>query len=116
MKYSGDSYLVLIWEGRIDLQTLVPARFQLGENFPNPFNPETTIRFDVPGPADFRLVIYNLLGQEIRMLMAGRFESGRYTVSWDAKDDLGRQVAAGMYLYRLEARDVVLTRKMVLVK
>ena len=107
-----------IWERRIDLQTLMPqaAQFQLEQNFPNPFNPETTIRFDVPGAVDFRLVIYNLLGQEIRTLMAGRFESGRYTVSWDAKDDLGRQVAAGMYLYRLEARDVVLTRKMVLVK
>ncbi|MCZ6634722.1 MAG: T9SS type A sorting domain-containing protein, partial [bacterium] len=107
-----------VWERRIDLQTLMPqaTQFQLEQNFPNPFNPETTIRFDVPGAVDFRLVIYNLLGQEIRTLMAGRFEAGRYTVSWDATDDLGRQIAAGMYLYRLEARDVVLTRKMVLVK
>ena len=74
------------------------------------------IRFEVPKAAQVRLAIYNLLGQRVRQLVGESLAAGRYTLSWDGLDDSGCQAATGMYLYRLESPNVVLTKKMLLLK
>jgi len=99
-------------------QSFVPKMHVLYPNYPNPFNPETEIRFDLSGThaQKIRLSIYNLLGQEIRTLVQGTFNPGSYRVQWDGKDNWGRSVSTGIYLYRLEGKDFSLTRRMALIK
>jgi len=94
-----------------------PHGFQLGHNFPNPFNPSTTIEFVRTGPpAHVRLSVYNLLGQRVRRLVSGSFDAGRHRVVWDGKDDQGRVSGSGVYFYRLESQGYVENRKMLLLK
>jgi hypothetical protein len=101
-------------ERRADLG--VPERFALYENYPNPFNPSTTIRFEVPKDVRLKLTVHNLLGRQIRSLVDGPQASGVYTVVWDGRDNAGIQVASGVYFYRLQAADFVQTKKMLLLK
>jgi len=93
-----------------------PESFRLRQNFPNPFNPETTIQFDLPEIAHVRLEIYNLLGQRITTLVDNRQPAGRYTLMWDGKDQHGNAVASGIYFYKLTAGDFVQVRKMILAR
>ena len=86
----------------LSLQTL-PAAFSLADNFPNPFNPTTTIRYALPQAADVELTVYNVLGQPVRTLVAEHQSAGRYAVEWDATNDSGHSLSAGMYFYRLQA-------------
>ena len=95
---------------------LAPDSFGLDQNAPNPFNPSTTIGYQLPEPDHVRLVIYNLLGQEVRMLVNAPMEAGYYTVDWDGKDALGRQVASGIYMYRMQAGTFAQTRRMMFLK
>ncbi|MFH1567668.1 MAG: FlgD immunoglobulin-like domain containing protein, partial [Gemmatimonadota bacterium] len=97
----------------------LPLEPVLGANYPNPFNPETTIPFAVPaapGSAALRLVIYNLAGQTVRVLADGIPTPGRHAVVWDGRDEAGNRVGSGVYLYRLESRSGALTRQMLLLK
>ena len=94
-----------------------PAVFALANNYPNPFNPATTIKYALPQAADVELTIYNVLGQPIRTLVAEHQSAGRYAVEWDAANDSGHSLAAGMYFYRLEAGgEFRETKKMLLLK
>jgi len=93
-----------------------PESFALVQNYPNPFNPTTSIIYNVPRAAAVKLAVYNLSGQMVRTLVNERQGVGTYTVQWDAKDQFGRIVASGVYLYRLEADGLVQARKMLLVK
>lgn len=90
--------------------------FVLYNNSPNPFNPSTTIRFYVPERTFVRLAIYNLLGQKVRTLMSRVVESGEDEVVWDARNDRGQTVAAGVYLYRMETAQGIQTHRMLLLK
>ena len=95
----------------------LPKVFELANNYPNPFNPTTTIQFGVPHTADVSLMVYNILGQRVRMLVDHEQRSaGRYSVVWDGRDDLGNTVGSGMYFYRLETGQVALVRKMLMLK
>lgn len=101
----------------------LPRSFSLSQNYPNPFNPSTTIAIDIPAlsgdPAAVQpvtLAIYDLRGHKVRTLIEGERRPGRYTVHWDGRDDRGRAVGSGVYLYRLEAGDYSETRKMVVLK
>ena len=98
------------------LQTL-PAAYALANNFPNPFNPATTIQYALPQAADVELIVYNVVGQPVRTLVAEHQGAGRYVVEWDATDDGGHSLSSGMYFYRLQAggefREV---KKMLLLK
>ena len=98
------------------LQTL-PTAFALADNFPNPFNPATTIKYALPQAADVELTVYNVVGQPVRTLVAEHQSAGRYVVEWDATDDSGHSLSSGMYFYRLQAgekfREV---KKMLLLK
>jgi hypothetical protein len=91
----------------------------LHQNHPNPFNPRTTIRYDIPGDARgsrVRLAVYDLQGGLVRTLVDDSQGSGGYSVDWDGSDDRGRRVASGVYFYVLEAAGERLTRKLVLLK
>ena len=101
---------------RFALDSNEPLSFQLDQNFPNPFNPETTIHYAVPEASDVRLIIYSLQGQEVRVLINVPQSAGRYNTRWDGRDASGRFVSTGIYLYRLEAGSNVALRKMVFVK
>ncbi len=93
-----------------------PERFALEPNYPNPFNPATTIRYQLAENSKVTLKIYNLLGQEVRTLVNAQKLSGSHSVIWDGKNNHGQRVTSGVYFYRLQAGDFVKTRKMVLVK
>ena len=91
-----------------------PVSFALGANYPNPFNPATTIPLSVAaGTGDVDLTIYNVLGQPVRQVWAGPLAAGEHRLAWDGRDGQGQSVAAGVYLYRLQVGDQTRTRKMV---
>ena len=103
---------------------LVPARhenvvlssYRLSDNYPNPFNPNTTIPYAIPEQGIVRLIIFNQLGQPIRTLVNREESAGYKSVMWDARDNTGRQVSTGIYFYRIEVNGFSQTRKMVLLK
>jgi hypothetical protein len=94
----------------------IPTEFALHENYPNPFNPTTTLRFDLPEVSDITLTIYNMLGQKVRTFNYQNTSAGYHSVKWNATNDYGDPVGAGVYLYQLRANQYVKTRKMVLLK
>lgn len=94
----------------------LPDGFLLYANYPNPFNPSTTISFELPFPSEVRLTIFDSSGREIRTLLNERRYSGINNASWDGRDSQGKAVASGIYLYRLTMANHSLTRKMLLVK
>lgn len=96
-------------------QTL-PTEYALAQNFPNPFNPSTTIRYELPSDGWATLKVYNMLGQEIVTLVDGNHIAGRFQTQWDGKDRLGNLVSTGIYLYRLTSGKYVKTNKMIFVK
>ena len=90
-----------------------PSTFALGANYPNPFNPATTIPVSVAGTGDVDLTIYNVLGQPVRQVWNGPLAAGEHRLTWDGRDGQGQAVAAGVYLYRLQVDDQTRLRKMV---
>ncbi|MCH7732250.1 MAG: choice-of-anchor D domain-containing protein [Candidatus Marinimicrobia bacterium] len=99
-----------------EILTLLPEQVTLSQNYPNPFNPTTRIQFALPKPARVALKIYNLLGQEVVTLTEGWKDLGYHEVTWNGKDQFGREVASGMYFSVLNAGNRVVTRKMVLLR
>ncbi len=93
-----------------------PSAFTLDQNYPNPFNPTTTIRYTLAEAGPVTLTIYNQLGQRIRTLVSGQQSAGAHTLEWNATNDAGARVPSGLYVYRLEAGGVSLTRSMTLLK
>lgn len=97
--------------------TPLPDEYTLQQSYPNPFNPATTIQYQLPEPGEVTLTIYDLLGQEVRMLVSERQSGGWYRARWDGKDEAGKLISSGVYLYRLEVGKVFLrTRKMMVVR
>jgi len=93
-----------------------PNLFLLHQNYPNPFNPETTIQFELPQNTHVRLEIYNLLGQRVTTLLDKHKPAGHHTLKWDGKDQMGNDVASGIYFYKLVAGDFCQIKKMVLTR
>jgi len=93
-----------------------PKEYALLQNYPNPFNPETTIEYQLPKPTQVKIVIHNLLGQSVATLVDEVQRAGIYSVQWNGKDDSGSNVASGIYLYRLEAGEFVLVKKLALLR
>jgi hypothetical protein len=89
---------------------------EVGQNYPNPFNPATSISFTLTHPALVRVDIFNILGQLVRPLVNSEFNAGRHEVVWDGTDNNRRRVASGVYIYRVSSPDLVLAKKMVLLK
>jgi hypothetical protein len=95
---------------------LKPVSYSLDQNFPNPFNPSTTIRFAVPIRTHVNLEIYNTLGQRLATLVNEVKNDGFYTVTWNGRTDRGISVASGMYFYQIRAGSFTAVRKMLLIK
>lgn len=93
-----------------------PACFALRANYPNPFNQQTTIQYDIPRDGFVSLIVYNLFGEKVAALKEGNHQPGSYKTHWDGLDQAGRAVSSGVYLYRLTADGVTLTGKMALIR
>ncbi len=95
----------------------LPSGFELGQSYPNPFNPSTLIKFSVPHTSDVRLTVYDILGRKIRILFNGQTTAGQYVVQWNGRNDKGVSVASGVYFYQLSAGgNVIDTKKSILAK
>ncbi len=90
--------------------------FLLFQNYPNPFNPSTTIQFDIPQGGLVILKIFNLKGQIIRSIARSFPNAGSYLINWDGTNEDSEKVAAGMYVYQVQFAEIILTRKMILIK
>jgi hypothetical protein len=99
-----------------DEENLLPKSFALHDNYPNPFNPSTTIRFDLPKATDVSILVFNVLGQKIKTIERNQMNPGYHSITWNATNDYGSQVSAGMYFYQLRTSDFIRTKKMVLLK
>ena len=100
----------------LNREPVIPVTFTLHQNFPNPFNPITNLRYDLPEQAQVTLTIYDLMGREVIQLVNTTQEAGYRSVQWDATDSFGKPVSAGVYLYQIRAGEFVQTRKMILLK
>ncbi|MDP3024368.1 MAG: S8/S53 family peptidase [candidate division Zixibacteria bacterium] len=94
----------------------LPEKFALFQNFPNPFNLATNISFYLSEKSEVNLTIYNVLGEKVRTLINGILDAGSHSITWDGKNETGSVVASGIYFYRLNAGDQVMTKKMSLLK
>jgi hypothetical protein len=95
---------------------VIPSRHTLHQNYPNPFNPVTTLRYDLPENAMINITIYDMLGRQVKTLMDQTQDAGYRSIIWDATNDYGKPVSAGIYLYQIQAGEYMQTKKMVLLK
>ena len=89
----------------------IPKNYALSQNFPNPFNPSTIIRFDVPKAGFVRIELFNTIGQKVASLLSSEKPAGRYEISFDAS-----KLSSGTYFYRMDAGGYVIIKKMLLLK
>jgi hypothetical protein len=101
---------------RISAKPSVPISFELGQNYPNPFNPTTTIQYALPQAIHVELRVFNILGQVVKRLVNQEQAPGYYQVVWDGRDEEGRTVSTGVYLYQIKAGDFAKTMKMSFIK
>jgi len=94
----------------------LPRVLSLRANHPNPFNPRTAIRFDLPRLTEVDLAVFDVAGCRVAILASGSMEPGRYDVAWEGRDDSGLPVSGGLYFYRLTTEGRTLTKKMVFLK
>jgi hypothetical protein len=114
---AGQQSYSLIKLGKDDYDITVPStKISNLNNFPNPFNPATSISFSLSAGASIELNIYNLKGQLVRTLTSGQFTSGSHSIAWDGKDDEDKQVGSGLYFYQLKTNDQIILKKMLLLK
>ena len=88
----------------------------MAQNAPNPFNSQTVLAYFLPAAGPVRLEVFSLTGQRVAVLRHGLQQAGYHQLHWDGRDDAGRSVASGLYLYRLVTDEVVLTRKLTLLR
>ena len=100
----------------VETQTVLPEHFSLGQNAPNPFNSSTIIPYEIATSAAAELAIYNVAGQRVRTFVLGYQSPGEYRVVWDGRDDGGRKLGSGVYLYALKSGAEAAWRKAILVK
>ena len=94
----------------------LPTSYMIHQNYPNPFNPVTTLRYDLPEDALVNIAIYDMMGRQIRTLISTQHSAGYKSVQWNATNDAGSPVSAGLYFYMIQAGDFKQTKKMMLVK
>jgi len=100
----------------LDGDVSLPGEFALHQNYPNPFNPSTVITYDLATDSNVRLDIFDIMGRNVKTLVNEKQIGGRHIVSWDANDQFGQAVSAGVYLTRLHTGNKVFTQKMILMK
>lgn len=97
-------------------KSLLPDAFSLSHNYPNPFNPETVIKYTLPEDCHVGLTIYNILGQKVKTLVNQYQNAGYKMVHWNGRDDNGNEVASGVYFYKIETPKYSESKKMVLLR
>jgi len=95
---------------------LIPSKFVLYQNYPNPFNPNTNIRYDLPNNDLVNFTIYDLMGRVVKTMQNSQQNAGYKTIQWNATNDAGTPVSAGIYLYMIQAGELRQTKKMILIK
>jgi len=100
----------------INKQFDIPKKYVLYQNYPNPFNPSTTIKYDLKAAGKVTLIIYDILGREVKRLVDWNEMAGYKTVTWNGKDKNGHSVSSGVYFYTLQTADFIKTNKMLIVK
>jgi hypothetical protein len=113
-----------IWSARVDFSALalnptdeqMPENFRLYQNFPNPFNPETTIKFAVPEDSDVAVQIFDITGRLVQTLVSSRLSAGVYEIKWNGRDQGGQEVGSGIYFYRLMTGGFTQTKRMLLIR
>ena len=107
----------MISSGSVDYKLKpIPATFALKDNYPNPFNPLTTIRYDLPTAALVNIVIYDITGREVARPLSTTQNAGYHSAIWNSKNFNGESVAAGIYFYQIQTKEFVQTKKMLLLK
>ena len=94
----------------------MPDQYILHQNYPNPFNPVTTLRYDLPENSYVNITIYNMLGKEVKTLIDQTQDAGYRSVIWNATNNYGKPVSAGIYLYQIQVDEYMQTKKMVLLE
>ena len=94
----------------------IPTEFKLHENYPNPFNPSTNIKFDIPENGLVSLIVYDLMGHKVTELVNTNMNSGFHNVSWNGTDNFGNTVSTGVYIYQLKTGNYSNTQKMLFIK
>lgn len=94
----------------------IPTQFNLAQNYPNPFNPSTRISFDLPEQSFASMVVFNLLGQQVNVLVHKQLNAGRHMIEWNGTDQNGNMVASGVYFFELRAGAFVSRKKMLLLR
>jgi hypothetical protein len=112
----------IYWEGGGTVSVIedefskTPIQYSLNNNYPNPFNPLTTIRYDLPEDGFVNVTIYNAMGKLVKDLVNIQQNAGFKSIQWDATNNRGQPVSAGLYLYTIQAGEYMQTKKMVLLK
>ena len=110
------------WQYTIDVSQLslqdeiLPSYYILSQNFPNPFNPSTSIQYTIPENSIIKLTIFNIQGEEVNEIFNREHIPGQYTILWDGKDNNGNTLPSGMYFYRLSSKNYSSIRKMIFIK
>ena len=106
----------LVYDAKQEHITGIPKTYQLFQNYPNPFNPQTVIKYDLPKSGQVNITVYNILGQKVKTLVDEHQEAGYKSVNWNGKDGEGKDVASGIYFYKIRTVGFEKTKKMVLLK
>ena len=115
--FVGKDCIIILKKGTAKLsEEEAIAGFSLGNAYPNPFNPETDISFSLPEKGEVSIVIYNIMGEKVKTLVAGEMEVGTHTVHWNGKNDAGFSIASGIYFYRMQAGEFTQTKRLTLLK
>jgi hypothetical protein len=121
--FSASTYPPLVLLGLVhapvaadDTPPAIPDQAELEQNFPNPFNPQTTIRFTLTRRQSVKITVYNILGQKVAALADRDYDAGQHSVAWNGRDDSGRQAASGIYLYQIKSEQLTKSRKMILLR
>ena len=100
----------------LEMLTIIPSEFVLDKNFPNPFNPITKMYYSLPKRSLVSAKVYNMLGQEVVILLNKEQPFGKYSISWNGRDSFGKQVSSGVYFAEIRASDKRRVNKMLLMK
>ena len=114
-EYSDVVSVILEWMAISD-GVQIPISYKIHQNYPNPFNPVTTLRYDLPEDAMVNITIYDMMGRIVNNLVRNQQTAGYKSMQWNATNNAGQPVSAGLYLYTMQAGDFRHTRKMVLLK
>jgi hypothetical protein len=117
IKYHGPVILVISEDDSTEETPEIPHKYGLLPNYPNPFNPSTTIEFAMKKEGNYKLTVYDIKGRKVKVIFSDYIQADKlYRLVWDGKDYQGKDAASGIYFYRLSGNGLVINRKMILVK